>query len=83
MAIICSLVEAGRIEEAWDVAEEMTDYNHRAKAALVIARRTGDREDFENAMTLASHIDDPVLRDELEVEIRCAQQVRFDLPMSL
>ena len=64
-----NLVEAGEIDEAWNVTEKMTDYYYRAKAALVIACRTGDRQDFENAMILASHIVDQECRRELEVAI--------------
>jgi len=71
---VSSLVEAGKIDEAWDIAEQITDYYHRAQAALIIARRTGELQDFENAVILASHIEDEELRFWLEAEIKDAQK---------
>ena len=73
IAVVSDLAVAGRIDEAWEVAENITDYYCRAHAALIIARETGESHDFENAMILASHIDDEVRKRELEAEIERAK----------
>lgn len=73
MIVVKNLLEAGKIEEAWVAAGDMTDYYHRALAALEIARRTRTVRDFEDAMALASHIEKSEQRREIEEAIRSEQ----------
>jgi len=73
MMVVKSLVDAGKIEEAWAATGDITDYYHRAVAALTIARRTRITLDFEDALALASHIENPEQRRKIEATIQSEQ----------
>jgi len=64
--IVCGLVDAGKIDEAWEATGGITDYRHRAEAALIIASTTSDPNHLEDAMALASHVPDEESRRRLE-----------------
>ena len=69
MMLVCGLVKTGEIEQAWEAIGDIVDYLHRAEAALIIAKTTGLRGDFLDALALVSHIDNPERKRELEDEI--------------
>ena len=68
-ALVRGLVKAGEIEQAWEATGDIVDYYHRAEAAFIIARTTGVREDFLDALALVSHIGNHERKRELEIEI--------------
>lgn len=68
-ADVIKLVDQGRIDEAWDVTGGIDDHNRRAEAALIIASSTGEEDHLQDALALASHVEDKDLRHRLETAV--------------
>lgn len=72
-SVVEAFIKKGEIEEAWEATGSITDLVHRAEVAFDIARHTGNTQDFEEALSLASHIKDEDKRSELVAIIKGAQ----------